>query len=218
MKCSIIILLFISFLSLISAQSTKFSFGFELSPNFTNIDRNSLYTTFYYPDYGFRPAFNMDVKAGYELSQRVVVTGGVGYMTTREFIILDLNGQSNIDRIESDRFHSYVFLPLGVKYYLGDFFLSPELGIGWNTANVTENTFRHSDGSISSSKGDDINNLYDVNEISYPVFFSFGNEIHLKKYSISLGVKAYYSLNPVGNDDSNYGHYYGIGILAGMIF
>jgi len=218
MKTLIAILFFITSGYHLSAQTDKFNFGFEVSPNFTNIDRNSLYTTFYYPDYGFRPAFNMDVKAGYKLSQRFLLTGGAGYMTTREFVILDLNGQANIDRIESDRFHSYVFLPFGVKYYFGDFFISPEVGIGWNTANVTENTFRNTDGSVSSSKGDDINNLYDVNAVTYPVFFSFGNEIHLKSYSISLGVKAYYSLNPVGYDDSNYGHYYGVGILAGMIF
>jgi len=197
------------------SQSNKFTFGFEVSPNFTNIDRNSLYAL-WYPEYGFRPAFNMDIKAEYQASKHLVITAGVGYLTTREFVILDTNLQ-DIERIESDRFHSYVFLPAGVKYYFGDFFISPEIGIGWNTANTTKTTYRRSNG-YSSSKGDDINNLYKVNAVTYPIFFSFGNDIDMKSYSISLGVKAYYSLNSVGNDDSNYGHYYGFGVLAGVSF
>ena len=217
MKTIIATFFFLPLAFFVSAQSSKFNFGLEVSPNFTNIARNSYYATFVYPDYGFRPAMNIDFKAGYIMSEHFVLTGGVGYLTTRELVIFDTDGQSEIYRIESEHFHSYVFIPVGVKYYMGTFFISPEISIGWNTANVTENTFRYPNG-VQSSKGDDLNNLYQVNAVTYPVFFSFGNEIRLKSCTIALGVKAYLSLNPVGYDDSNYGHYYGFGVLGGITF
>jgi hypothetical protein len=140
MKNLVATIFFLPLVLITSAQTSKFNFGLEVSPNFTNIGRNAYYNLVY-PDYGFRPAMNIDFKAGYKMSEHIVLTGGVGYLTTRELVIFDTNGQTDINRIESERFHSYVFLPVGVKYYMGTFFISPEISIGWNTANVTENTF-----------------------------------------------------------------------------
>lgn len=224
MKSTLLAFLFLAASSQIFGQTSKIVYGLEYSPNFTsNNNPGSFYTNVdgsydVNTNGGFRLAHNIFLKGGYRLATDLYATAGIGYFTTREFASIDLNGQLEIGKIESDRFHSYVMAPMGIKYYMGSFFISPELGIGWNTGNSSRDHFYYLDGSEIENKSDDEINLHDVNEMTYPVFMSFGNEIKMKNCSVILGVKGYYSLNPIGNQYTNSGHYYGFGVVGGVQF
>ena len=216
MKSTLLALFFLALCSQINGQTSKITYGLEYSPNFTSNTNPS--STIVNTNGGFRLAHNLFLKGGYKVATDLYVTAGVGFFTTREFVSFELDGHEGINKIESDRFHSYMVAPVGIKYAMGSFFISPEIGIGWNTGNSSKDHFYYSDGSQIEGSSDDDNNLQDVNEITYPVFLSFGNEIKMKNCSVILGVKGYYSLNSIGNKYFNSGHYYGFGIVGGVQF
>ena len=101
---------------------------------------------------------------------------------------------------------------------LGSFYISPEVGIGWNVSNRNKSYWYYTDGSELESDYIDKDNIDNINETTYPLFLSIGNEIRMKSYSILLGVKGYYSLNSLGQRASNAGHYYGFGVVTGVRF
>jgi hypothetical protein len=166
----------------------------------------------------FRFANNLFLKGGYKLLNNLYGTVGVGILGTREFVTVDFGGQLEIEKLESNRFHSYVVAPVGFTYYLGSFYISPEIGMGWNVSNRSKNHWHYTDGSELEVEHNDKNNLDQINETTYPIFLSIGNEIRMKSYSILLGVKGYYSLNSLGQKDINAGHYYGFGVVTGVRF
>jgi len=216
MKFNLLAFLFLALSCQLYGQDSKIIYSLEYSPNFTSNTNpgSSIVTT----NGGFRLAHNIFLKGGYKMATDLYLTAGVGFFTTREFSSLDLDGQLEIDKIDSDKFHSYIVAPVGIKYYMGSFFISPEMGIGWNTGNRTKSHFYYSDGSQIENISDDDINLHDVNEMTYPLFLSFGNEIKMKNCCVMLGVKGYYSLNPIGNEYYNSGHYYGFGVIGGVKF
>lgn len=216
MKSTLLAFLFLAAVCQVIGQSNKFTAGLEYSPNFTN---TTLPSPFYSGhDGGYRFAQSIFLKVGYRLIDNLYVTGAVGYFTTREYITFNWGDEVGIDRITSERFHAYVATPVGLTYYMGSFFVSPEIAIGWNTGNCFKDHFYFSDRSQQENSGKDEENLYNVNKTTYPVFLSFGNEIKMKNCSVLLGVKGYYSLNLIGTAPSNTSHYYGIGLITGVKF
>lgn len=201
----------------VSGQMNTLTVGVEYSPNFTSVTQpygsysgNS--------DGAFRFANNLFLKAGYKLTNNLYATGAIGLLGTREFETVDFSGQLEIEKLESNRFHSYVVAPVGFTYYLGSFYISPEIGIGWNVSNRSKNHWYYTDGSVIEIEQTDKDNIDLINETTYPLFLSLGNEIRMKSYSILLGVKGYYSLNNLGERASNEGHYYGFGVVTGVRF
>ena len=216
MKPSLSFFLCLVFCHLLAAQSNKFSLGLEYSPNFTRTTLPSPYYNGH--DGGYRFAQSIFLKGGYKVMDNLYLTGSLGYYNTREYVNFNFADEVGIDRITSERFHAYVATPVGLTYYMGPFFVSPEIGIGWNTGNCYKDHFYYSDGSQVENSGKDENNLYKVNSTTYPIFLSFGNEIKMKNCSVLLGVKGYYSLNLIGQANSNTSHYYGIGLVTGVKF
>ncbi len=201
----------------VSGQMDKFTVGLEYSPNFTSVTQpygsqsgNS--------DGAFRFANNLFLKGGYKLTNNLYATGAIGLLGTRDFEAVDFGGQLEIEKLESNRFHSYVVAPIGFTYYLGSFYISPEIGMGWNVSSRNKNHWYYTDGSVIEIEHKDKDNIDNINETTYPLFLSFGNEIRMKSYSILLGVKGYYSLNSLGERASNAGHYYGFGVVTGVRF
>lgn len=114
-----------------------------------------------------------------------------------------------------------MMVPIGIAYTLGSFYLNPEIGMGANIANITYDTYYKTDGDHtvgwSSSTMDDFN-FTQINKLTFPLMFSFGNEFQLKACSIRLGIKSFYSLNKWGKSYYNNGHYYGFGAVGSVMF
>jgi len=217
MKPTFLAFFVLALCSHVSGQMDKFTFGLEYSPNFTSVTQpyGSQLTN---SEGAFRFANNLFLKGGYKLMNNLYATGAIGLLGTREFLTLDFGGQMEINKVESNRFHSYVVAPIGFTYYLGSFYISPEVGIGWNVSNRIKSHWYYTDGSELESEYIDKDNIDNINETTYPLFLSVGNEIRMKSYTILLGVKGYYSLNSFGQRASNAGHYYGFGVVTGVRF
>jgi hypothetical protein len=212
MKPAFLIFLLFAQFSLLSGQSDKVYISLEYSPNFTSATKEWGAPR----DVTFRFTNNVFVKAGYKIENNLFANAGIGFLTTKEFASVDYQGlEYSVDQI---RLHSYVIAPIGLTYYIGSFYVNPEIGIGWNVANKMKDTFYYQDGSIIKNKWVDKNNIYDVNEVTYPIFLTIGNEVRFNSWSILLGIKGYYSLNSIGERASNSGHYYGFGVLTGVKF
>lgn len=225
MKATLLAFFFLGLWSQATSQMNKFTVALEYSPNFSSIT-NPYTSQVSGPDVirstrqdgGFRAANNLFLKGGYKLTTDLYVTGAIGLFGTREFETIDLNGELGIETLESNRFHSYVVTPVGLTYYLGSFFISPEIGIGWNVANKEKNHWYNTDGSEIEQEYEDKNNIHHINKTNYPLFLSFGNEIRMKSFSIILGAKAYYDLNTLSEQDYKTAHSYGFGLLTGIRF
>lgn len=214
MKTTFIALITLAFLGHLSGQDNKFYLSLEYSPNMTAV--SARYTT---PDDGtFRFASNIFAKAGYRLTGNLYANAGIGYLTSKEFVSVDYGSNFDISRIEQLRINGYVVTPVGFTYYMGSFFVNPEIGIGWNVSNKFNNAIYYPDGSVTGSKGVDEQNINGVNNITYPIFLTIGDEIRFNTWSVLLGLKGYYGLNEIGGRPTYPRHYYGFGIIAGVKF
>jgi hypothetical protein len=74
-----------------------------------------------------------------------------------------------------------------------------------------------SDGEIVEEHSDGVSGFY--NELTFPVFLSFGNEFDFGNWKILLGAKAYYSFTKLFSRPMTLPvHYYGFGIVTGVKF
>lgn len=198
----------------LSGQADKLFVSLDYSPNVTSVT-----SPFGTVERGtFRYAGNLFAKVGYKVTDHLFVSAGFGYLNAKDFVSYDFIPQVEYDRIEQLRIHSYVVAPVGLTYYMGSFFISPEIGIGWNVANRHKDVLYANDGTITRGERKDEYNIYDVNTMTFPLFLSLGNEIEFNTCSLLLGVKGYYALNSIGQHGTNAGHYYGFGLLAGVKF
>ncbi len=214
MKSLLLLFCFVGCLNTILAQTNKFTFGLEYSPNFSNITQEHFH---FFPGTveGLRFSNNLFLKGGYQLRPNLYATAGIGLMETRELLDLGISNYE-VDKVQSDFYHYYVVAPVGITYYIGSFFISPEVGIGWNINNRLKNQIYFWDGTVHIERED--LNQEGMNKTTYPVFLGIGYEINMKTYSILLGLKGYYSLNPqVENYYENW-HYYGFGAVTGLRF
>ncbi|HZV70395.1 MAG TPA: hypothetical protein VFG10_12655 [Saprospiraceae bacterium] len=208
------VLLLIATLHL-SGQQKKFSFGLEYAPGFSN-------NTLEFRDgenAGFRLTHNAFIKIGYGLNRQLELTSGIGFMNTRTFERLELNGQLDINFINLQRFHDFAVVPLGIKLNLGSFFINPEVGIAYNFRNPTKQWSGVITGNgeeiIKSHYNDNFNTPV-FNKITYPAFLTIGNEFRYHSVLLVTGIKGYYSFSKSNTHPS--GHPYGVGIMAGVRF
>lgn len=166
----------------------------------------------------FRFASNIFAKAGYKLTGNLYANAGIGYLTSKEFIRVDYGSNFEISRIEQVRINGYVVTPIGFAYYMGSFFVNPEIGIGWNVSNKSNSTIFYPDGSSTGSKWVDKQNINGVNSITYPLLLTIGDEIRFNSWSMMIGLKGYYGLNEIGGRPTYPRHYYGFGIMTGVKF
>lgn len=214
MKTTFTALFALAFLGHIFAQSDKLFFSLEYSPNMTSVT-----SPFGRPSDGtFRFANNIFAKAGYKLAGNLYANAGIGYLTTKEFVSFDYEILPDITRFEQLRIHAYVVAPIGFTYYMGSFFVNPEIGIGWNVGNRMKDEIFYSDGTVVENEWVDEQNVYDVNETTYPLFLTIGDEIRFNSWSVLIGLKGYYALNEIGGRLTYARHYYGFGIMTGVKF
>jgi len=225
MKTTLLAIFILGFWCQANSQMNRFTVSLEYSPNFSSITNpySHQYTgpdgvLSFRQDGGFRITNNLFLKGGYKLTDNLYATGAVGIMGTREYVTSDYNGALGIEGVESNRFHSYVVAPVGLTYYMGSFFISPEIGIGWNVGSRGKNHWYYTDGSQIENEYDDEHDIHHINKTTYPLFLSFGNEIRMKSYAIVFGAKAYYDLNTLSEREFETGHSYGFGLLAGIRF
>ena len=214
MKTTFFALFTFAFLGHLSGQDNKLYLSLEYSPNMTAVTTS--YTT--PADGTFRFASNIFAKAGYKLTGNLYANAGIGYLISKEFTSHNFDASSDLERLEQLRIHGYVVVPVGFTYYMGSFFVNPEIGIGWNVSNKMKDVLYYKDGTGSGSSWVDENNFYGVNKTTYPLFLTIGDEIRFNSWSVMIGLKGYYGLNEISGIFHLPRHYYGFGIMTGVKF
>lgn len=124
----------------------------------------------------------------------------------------------DIHLIESVRTHHYVVMPVGFKYYIGSFFINPEIGLAYNLNNTTQQTTFLTNGTVHQQRFNDEFNNRTNNNFTFPLFLTMGNEFKLGSLSLMVGVKGYYSLNKISDAGLRSNRYYGFGLVTGLKF
>lgn len=196
------------------AQSKKWEAGTELSVALSNVTNPPFFP---HPAGGFQVSQNIFVKGGYSIKDRLWLTGGAGYLATDqvETLLLGFNPGANQTQINSS--HHYIVFPIGVKYFLGSFFINPELSIAFENGHYFETEeYYFSENSVTILGSTSfLRDGVAFNSVTYPVFLNFGNEFNLGKIKLIVGFKGYYSLNNIGAT-TNERHYYGFGLMTGV--
>lgn len=220
MKSLLLTFIFAVNFSSVCGQTDRFNLSVEYSPNFSSITHEYFHFHTGHAE-GFRFANNLFAKVEYLLIPDLYATASIGMLQTSELVTLDENrfheiANKEIDKLELDYTHYYLVTPVGVTYYFRSFYISPEIGIGWSIHNRLKYDFYYTDGS-GSEFSEDLDRKRD-NEVTYPLFLSIGHEISMKTYSILIGLKGYYSLNPQVENYYEKWHYYGFGAVTGLRF
>ena len=143
-------------------------------------------------------------------------------MLTREYVELDFESEFDQFGIKSNKSHHYIVAPIGFKFSMGSFFIRPEVGIGFNTANIHRNEFTEyiSPGVLVGhhTKTKDINNFDRVNQMTYPLYLTMGTEVPISSFRLIFALQGYYTLNTIGEHYTNQRHAYGFGTTVGVKF
>jgi hypothetical protein len=197
-------------------QLNNLTFDIEYSANFSKVSDPDIP---YQKDYNdLKLGHNIFAKAGFGIAKHLNLTFGVGYLNTSKYELDYLNGQLDIERVESHHHYNYLILPVGLKWNIKSFFLSPEIGVGWNISSKSNITIKYTNGLVESNTNNDIADIYNINKITFPVILSFGKEIYFNDFTLLLGIKGYYSLSELDDNHDGSNHYLGFGVLGGIAF
>ncbi len=161
---------------------------------------------------------NAFLKGELSLNKHLSLTTGVGFLNTKQYDKLFLNGQLDIALIESHRSHEYMVIPVGFKYRFGQFYVQPEIGMAWNQVNYVEQRSYLTNGSVITQKYEDNLIPDQYNKITVPAFLTIGSEFDLGTFSILFGIKGYYSFSDISNRTPWPEKYFGVGMMTGIKF
>jgi hypothetical protein len=190
-----------------------FQLSLEYSPSFSSVTNS-------FDNDGLRFSQNGFIKMESRLSKNISLTGGFGYMETKNSRLHIFFADFAHDKIEHVYSHRYVVAPVGVKVHFGSFYIQPEVGLAYNFSNITSQTTHFTSGIILRTRFNDTVNHASNNKFTTPLFLTIGNEFKIGTTTLLVGLKSYYSLNPMASSelDPKRKRYYGFGLLTGLRF
>lgn len=191
----------------LQSQDGKFALGAEFSTNWSRLSNGVIGEK-------FKQSAHFFVRIEYQSKSRFSPTIGIGYLNTGEQEEVELGGQLGIEKIKFQHNYNYVVIPIGVNINIGNYYVFPEIGIGFNTSNKMRLKTFLTNGDNESEIEDERLNVGEFNKITYPIFLTIGRSFKVEKSIISLGIKAYYGLNQVVKDVPRDNHYYGLGFTV----
>ncbi|MEL6638213.1 MAG: hypothetical protein AAFW73_26530 [Bacteroidota bacterium] len=153
----------------------------------------------------------------YRLEDGSKVTLGLGWLMTGDKIDVNLGEfpPVTLDRIELAYSYNYAVLPLGFIYNFGPIFVHPEVGLGFNFANRVRRKDFLTNGDVFREVEEYDPSFPTFNRWTIPAFLTLGYEIPLKQSALLVGLKGYYSLNRLFEEERRKDRYLGLGLLVG---
>lgn len=202
-----ILLLFFSLNSF--GQDNKFSFRFEYVPSY------SLLTNPYLSS-DYKLSFQIGLGVDYELKEKITYTMGLFFLNTGETLNSSYEGATGtIDAIYRYNFN-YLTIPLGLKFNFNSFYVHPEIGFAFSFLDRYKKILIDPAGEKEVMVDDEYPSGGELNNVTFPLMLTVGNELDLGKLHLLLGIKGTYGLNPVWNKWVRDRHYYSFGLLLGV--
>ncbi|HHH49403.1 MAG TPA: hypothetical protein ENK52_00310 [Saprospiraceae bacterium] len=210
-KITLLILIIINCITIYAqAQEKSFRLSLEFSPNLSIITNEIA-------NERFKLSYNFAAKVEFSINSKIDLTTGLAFLNTGEREKTISNTQTEILEASFKHHFNYVLIPIGIKASSKKIFINPEIAIGFNMSNFTIASVTDLNGNITKTK----NNIAligdQINKITIPISLIVGKEFELKKASILAGIKAYYSLNKVVSSVPRNNHYYGFGVVVGIV-
>ena len=199
------------------AQESRFSTQVEYTLNFASTTESvpASASSLYLPGQQFV------LRSAYRFDNHISGTIGLGYMNTRSYYDIQVEGPDELFRITSRLTHHYLMIPIGVKFNFGHFYLNPEFAAARNISNTSRDQFYYGSTShfeIIKNRSTDNLNFNQVQSWAFPVFLGIGQEIPLESVTLTLGMKGYYMLSKTGDRAVVSNHAFGFGVSAGVSF
>lgn len=195
--------------TLFSQENKKFGLTIEYSPNYSRLTNEVV-------NERFKLSHNALLRMSYNSVGKIKPTIGLGFLNTGELERSELGGQLGIESIKFIHNYNYLYIPIGAKINLGQFFVLPEIGLGINISNKTKQITKFTNGQTEKETRDEQPNSGKFNNLTIPIALSVGTDFQMAGKSFSTGMKGYYGLNQVVKDVPRDNHYFGIGLLIAM--
>ncbi len=197
------------FQSLFSQDNKKFSLTIEYSPNYARLTNEVV-------NERFKLSHNALLRISYHTNGKIKPTIGLGFLNTGELERSDIGGQFGIESIKFIHNYNYLYVPIGAKINFGQLFFHPEIGLGVNISNKTNQITEFTNGDTEKETIDEQLIAGEFNNLSIPISLSVGTDFKIASKSFSTGIKGYYGLNQVVKDVPRDNHYFGIGLIIAM--
>lgn len=165
---------------------------------------------------------SITVHAEYPVAQDARLRLGFGLLEVGEKVLGEPN--SDFRFIEETYTHSYIYVPVGLKLLSGNYFIIPELGLGFNRSNRVDTyqvTFEEEveDEEIIEFSNDVILTEGSFNTFTFPIALTVGIIIPIKQdIGVSISARIFTSTNSIVKDISRKNRYSGAGLVAGIHF
>ena len=197
------------FQSLFSQDNKRFGLTIEYSPNYSRITNEVV-------NERFKLSHNALLRMSYHANGKIKPTIGLGFLNTGELESSELGGQLGIESIKYIHNYNYLYIPIGAKISLGQFYVLPEIGLGINVSKKTKQITEFTNGETEKETREETFNSGKFNNVTIPVSISVGTDFRMAGISFSTGIKGYYGLNQVVKDVPRDNHYFGIGLILAM--
>ncbi|MEP6796483.1 MAG: hypothetical protein ABJB16_19300 [Saprospiraceae bacterium] len=209
------LLLFLVCATIQAFGQRKFSAALEIS---AGISESTQPGFSFIPHKGVQFGRNAFLKGGYNLTDKLDFTLGVGYMNINavEYVFF---ASTDVDFTQTQISHRYLVIPAGFKYHFGSFYLNPEIGIAISQRHFINQTSFFIENHTSQTSGfGGASSDFGFNKITLPLILNLGTEFDVKPVKILFGIKAYYSLDKMSEILTFSRHYYGVGVMTGVKF
>jgi len=197
------------FQSLFSQENKKFGLTLEYSPNYSRITNEVV-------NERFKLSHNALLRISYHANGKIKPTIGLGFLNTGELESSELGGQLGIESIKFIHNYNYLYIPIGAKISLGQFYVLPEIGLGINVSKKTKQITEFTNGETEKETREETFNSGKFNNLTIPISISVGTDFQMADISFSTGIKGYYGLNQVVKDVPRDNHYFGIGLILAI--
>lgn len=202
-------LLFIFLLNIsLSAQERKFSVVIEYSANLSKVTNSQGRNKDKLSHMGF-------LKLEYETNKIIKPLIGIGFLNTGE---IEEDRPINFDIVYYCGVlnYNYLVIPVGASISVRSFFINPEIGVGYNLSDQVTQRITYVTGEVEVGKREIGGDQRPINKFSVPVFLTIGKDFKIGNKLLSTGLKGYFGLNQIMDDNNRNHHYYGVGISVGL--
>lgn len=165
---------------------------------------------------------SITLHAEYPVAQDARLRLGIGILEVGEKVLAEPNPDFRF--IEETFTHSYIYVPVGLKLLSGNYFIIPEVGLGFNRSNRVDTyqiTFEEKveDEEIIEFSNDIILTEGLFNHITIPISLTVGIFIPIKQdIGASISARIFTSTNSIVKDISRKNRYSGAGLVIGFHF
>ena len=188
-------------------NSRRFDLEVEYSPNYSKLTNEIV-------EERLKISHNALLRVTYLTGGRLQPSAGIGFFNTGEVEKDKIIGDSELESVKFIQNYNYIYVPVGIRVDLDNFYLRPELAMAIALVHRSKVIAKEIDGERRVYKSEAELASGEFNKVAFPLSLAIGKDFKLAKLSLSSGLKGYYGLNQVVRNVRRDNHFFGFGLFV----